>query len=179
MTSFSTMDVTQRKVSGFQVITTDYSMEIIAIFIMILPIVYFFSRLADRPQAGTETFFIKFAVGLLIIGVIRAWWKLRKIKRIFDRGIEVIGTVTNISVHKYKSITYSYTYHQRIYSTVEYIVLTQRARLLKVGSQVVVLVNATNLRQAVIRDFYISDKDFEQNFSEFERLSTNTSIYPR
>lgn len=173
------MQVSQRKFSRFQVVTSDYAIQLIGLFLIGLPIVYFLARFnpneARRLQPGEETLFLKVAGGLLIVGIFQAIWKLRTVKRIFEYGVEVIGTVTDITGYRYTSITSRYLYHRKVYLTVETMGLTKRTRSLKIGSQVVLVVNATNPRQALIRDLSISDEDFEQNFPEFQRLSANTT----
>lgn len=178
--SFRTMSAPQYKASTFQVITSDYLVEIAVIFIMVLPLIYFFALIDPRSrQPVDETFFFKFALGVILLGSLRALWKLQKVKRIFMQGVEVLGKIVEISSHKSTLITVRYTYCGKGYEIVERIALRRRTNPLTVGGQVIVVVELTRPRQALIRNLYISEEDFEKDRVEFEQLGRSIiSVQP-
>lgn len=173
------MRTPQYKASVFQVVTADYPIEIAALFILALPVLYFFALIdpneTRRLQPGEEILFFKFAFVIIATGAVRALWKLRTVKLVFDQGIETIGTVTDLSGYKFTSITFAYTYHGREYETVNRVVLTSRTKPLKIGGQVVVVVRTTKPQQALIRNLYIGENDFYKDLPEYERLSAAVS----
>ena len=110
------------------------------------------------PIQGTEGapfFFYLFIIGL-VIGIPLAIWRVRSIQQIFSKSVEVVGRISNISFYKDRGrVEYSYTYQGQNYSGGNAIMKTRITQQLSSGSQVVLLVNPDQPKNALIRDLFV------------------------
>jgi hypothetical protein len=154
------------KASALRIIQSDYLAIIgilfpVVMFILYLVVVYFgfFPGFRGRdPIQGVEGAPALLYAGIagLILGLPLAYWRVRTIQQLFEKSVEVLGQITNIYFHRDRGrVEYSYTYQEKRYSGGSAIMKTGRTQNLRSGSQVVLLVNLENPKQALIRDLYI------------------------
>lgn len=129
--------------------------------IMYVSVAYFgyFPGLRGRdPIQGTEgapIFFYLFIIGL-VFGLPLAFWRIQTIQKIFSKGMEVVGQITNISFYRDRGrVEYSYSYEGHAYSSGNAIMKTRQTQQLRSGNQIALLVNPDEPQRALIRDLYI------------------------
>lgn len=154
------------KASIVRIIQSDY-LALLGVLVPVVSLImyvcvayfgYFPGFRGRDPIQGTEgapLFFYMFIIGL-VIGLPLAFWRIRSIQQMFEKSVEVIGQITNISFYKDRGrVEYSYTYQNQNYSGGNAIMKTGKTQQLRSGSQVVLLVNPDEPKHALIRDLYI------------------------
>src|SRR5687767_6816879 len=109
------------KASVVRIIQSDYLALLgvlvpVVSLIMYICVAYFgyFPGFRGRdPIQGTEgapLFFYMLIVGL-VVGLPLAFWRIRAIQQMFEKSVEVVGQVTNVSFYRDRGrVEYSYTY---------------------------------------------------------------------
>jgi len=145
------------KASPIRIIQSDA----IAVLGIIWPLVgflmYAVAALGILPnlRAGTSIFLYVGIAGALI-GLPIAFWRIRTIMDRFSKGVEVVGQITGIGFYRDRGrVEYAYTHLGQTYSGGHGIMKTGRTEMLRVGGQVVLLVDPNNPRSALIRDLYV------------------------
>lgn len=154
------------KASIVRIIQSDY-LALLGVLVPVVSLIlyicvaylgYFPGFRGHDPIQGTEgaPLFLYMSIIGLVVGLPLAIWRIRSIQQIFAKSVEVIGQVTNISFYKDRGrVEYSYTYQNKNYSGGNAIMKTGKTQQLRSGSQVMLLVNPDEPKQALIRDLYV------------------------
>ncbi|MEM7332446.1 MAG: DUF3592 domain-containing protein [Chloroflexota bacterium] len=132
----------------------------IVIWGMYIAIVYFGflpdSRGSDPINPNGSPFFFYFGIIMVVVGIPLLTWRVKSIQDIFDRGIEVEGQITNIRFYRGRGrVEYAYEYVDKAYRGGNAIRRTRVASQLKVGDQVIIVIDRANPQKAVVRDLYL------------------------
>lgn len=84
-----------------------------------------------------------------------AFWRVYTIRGLFSRGVPAVGQVCGIrSARTLVMVDFRYTYHGRQYQATADLLASDRARQIRAGDTVALLVDPDRPRQALIRDLY-------------------------
>ena len=153
------------KPSIVRIIQSDYIALLGILFPLVSLIMYiavayfgFFPGFRGRdPIQGTEgapLFFNLFVIGL-VVGIPALVWRFRTIQKVFINGAEVTGKIESISFFRDRgNVVYSYQYDGKPYSGGNAIMKTARTKALSPGMEVILIVDKSNPKRALIRDLY-------------------------
>ena len=132
----------------------------IIVFLMALfiEIFGFFPDLKHGRESLDSTaipFFIKFGIIALVIGVAIIFWRVYRIKKLFNNGSEVHGTVDSIGFERGRGrINYSYKYKDKFYFSWSAIMKAKETKHLKTGDKINILVNPSKPNNSIVKDFF-------------------------
>jgi hypothetical protein len=153
------------KPSVFRVVQSDYLALILAgfpavawgMYIVIAVFGFFPGMRGHDPIRGTEgaPFFLGMAVVATVVMIPLLLWRLKSFQATFARSDEVVGRITSISFFRDRGrIEYSYVANGQIYNGWNAIMKNKRTTSLSEGDEVVLLVDRTDPKRALIRDLY-------------------------
>lgn len=154
------------KPSIVRIIQSDYLALIGILFPVVVLIIYlvvsnlgYFPALGRRAAIqGTASAPILLYVGIAgaVIGLPLAFWRVRTVQQRFAQGETVNGQITDISFYRDRgTVAYTYTHQGKTYSAFNMIMKTGQTKNLRPGTQIAVVVNPANPKEALIRDLYI------------------------
>jgi len=143
-----------RNPSFFKVVTTDYPTFSACLFPPASGAFYLFLSLTEENPVDI-TVSIFFAAGS-VIALIVLLWRIQLFNTIFSDGMTANATISKVWFFRDRGrINYSYTYLGQNYSSGNVVMKIKKTRQIKVGDQVVVMVNRNKPKQAFIRDLYL------------------------
>ena len=108
-----------------------------------------------RGAEGAPFFFYLGLVSLLAGGAF-LYWRLSLVWSLFERGVEVTGTIAKIAFYRDRGrVRYTYTYQGQSYQAESAIFESKRTRGLKEGIRLVLVVDPDNPQHALIRALYV------------------------
>ena len=97
---------------------------------------------------------IIFAV-ITVIALAFLVWRIQIFNTVFSDGIETTATINNISFFRDRGrVEYVYTHQGQRYASGNAIMKVKQTQALKVGEQVVLMIDGNNPKRAFIRDLY-------------------------
>lgn len=144
-----------RQPSLIKVLTIDF----LALLGWLLPVVlwgfYIFILLTGEQIADNFTLAILFGVATVAsLGVL--FWRILLFNNIFNDGIEEPATICNILFFRDRGrVDYVYIHQGNRYVSSNAIHKVPQTRALRIGDQVVVMVDRNNPQRAFIRDLYM------------------------
>ena len=101
-------------------------------------------------------FFFYLSILGVVVGLPLAFWRIRTVQILFSKSMEVNGQITNIAFIRDRGrVDYSYIYQSKNYTGGIAIMKTSQTQKLRVGNQVVILVDPDNPKGSLIRDLYV------------------------
>lgn len=107
-------------------------------------------------EQGSGTTFFAYALGVaLLIGIPLIWWRIRGVQEVVANGMEVTGTVTGISFNKDRGrVKWNYQVAAEKFEGACLITKNDFTRSLKVGDQVVLIVNREQPKRSILANIY-------------------------
>jgi hypothetical protein len=137
-----------KRPSLWRVIQIDY-IAFVAIF---LPIVFWIMYLFNFNQSE----FLYVALIATFVGVFTLIGRYWMILSVFAQGMEAAATITEASFFRDRGhIAYTYTWQDEKYFSGVVVCKTKRTRSLRVGQDVILILNPDRPKRAFIRDLYL------------------------
>jgi hypothetical protein len=137
-----------------KLIKTDYVAFISALTPLILCGIYLVVPLVSKESWKDNTILLIYgAMVVLSLGLFI--WRIQVFRSVFNDGIETLATL--ISIYYYRGrgrLQYTYSYLGQEYTARNIVNRIAATRALTLGQQVVVLVDPSNPKRALIRDLY-------------------------
>jgi len=154
-----------KKPSVFRVIQSDYLALILVgfpavawgMYIVIAFFGFFPGMRGHDPIRGTEgaPFFLGMAIVATVVLIPLLLWRLRSFQATFARSDEVVGHITSISFFRDRGrIEYTYDMGGQTYNGWNAVMKNKRTTSLSQGDEVVLLVDRSAPKRALIRDLY-------------------------
>jgi len=154
-----------RQPSLLRIIQSDYTALFALGFpavawVMYIAIAYFgfFPGLRGRdPLTGADApFFLYLGIITTLVGVPIFIWRVRSFQTLFAQGVQVTGRITSVSFFRDRGrVEYTYTYEGETYNGGNAIMKTGRTQALQPDTEVVLIVDRSNPKRALIRDLYV------------------------
>jgi hypothetical protein len=130
------------------------------LWVMYIAIAYFgfFPGLRGRDPLGSSDapFFFYGAILTTVVGLPILAARVRAIRALYARGVEVTGRVTNVwFVRDRGRVEYAYEYQGQAYQSGRAIPKSGRTEGLKPGFDVAIIVDPTKPERALVRDLYL------------------------
>jgi len=110
----------------------------------------------DALTASDASTFLYLSLAVTLVCVPMLFWRVRNIQTMFERGIETPGQVTDINFYRDRGrVEYSYVFEGQTYRGGNALHKSKRAKSLRRGDSVVVVVDSQNPKRAFIRDLYM------------------------
>jgi len=94
------------------------------------------------------------AITIISIGIMA--WRIQVFNAIFNDGIEMPATISNVSFFRDRGrVDYVYTYQGQKHTAGNAVHKVKQTQALQVGEQVIVMVDRNNPKRAYIRDLYM------------------------
>lgn len=143
----------QHRPSLFRIINTDY----IALVAVVFPAVFwvFYLGLLIFQARGAEKFMI-YPILATPIGLLLLIWRIWMISTIFEHGLSIPATVSNLFFDRDRGqICYIYMHEGRKFEGVNFVHKNKRAAALKVGDKVTAVIDRNNPKRAFIQELYL------------------------
>lgn len=141
--------------SLIKIITIDYAALLGFIFPVTMWGLYIVLLFLEKVKTTDFVLPAIFAV-ITVLGIGVIGWRVRVFNSIFNDGIEATATISNISFFRDRGrVEYVYTYQGQKHVSGNAIHKVKQTQALKVGEQVIVMVDRNNPKQAFIRDLYM------------------------
>lgn len=148
--------IMNRKIpSSTTIVRSDGWSELPATIVVLAPFIFVYQVLKDGQinHNAIETL-LCLGIGLSVL-----LWRISRIKELFQNGVEVQGTVTKVkplSDNFAAWIFYNYTYEGKGYEkrTLVSLFLNEKAKQLRQGKKITVLVDFTCPKRSAIADMY-------------------------
>ncbi len=141
--------------SLIKILTIDYAAFLAVLFPIIMWGLYIVLVILEEVKLTDLVLPVTFAlITVVSIGVIG--WRVRTINTVFSDGMEATAAISNVSFFRDRGrVDYVYTYQGQKYVSGNAIHKVKQTLALRVGAQVVLMVDRNNPRQAFIRDLYM------------------------
>jgi hypothetical protein len=154
------------KPSTIRIVQSDYLAALAILVPFVLLVLYiaiaYFSFLPGfrgrDPIQGTQgaPFFFYGTICALVVGVPVLLWRIKTIRDMFARGVEVPGQVTRLSFSRDRGkVEFAYTYQGQAYTGRNAIMKTGRTKALTPGSEVLLIVDPAKPTHALVRGLYV------------------------
>lgn len=159
------MSEQKRLPTVISILQTDYAALLAMLAPAVLWVMYvatayfgFFPGLRGRDPLGYSDapFFFYGAIVATIVGIPILVSRVRALRALYSRGVEVTGRVTNVwFVRDRGRVEYAYEYQGQVYQSGRAIPKSRRTEGLKPGFDVTLIVDPLKPERALIRDLYI------------------------
>ncbi len=142
-----------KRPSLLHIIQTDY-WSLMAVFFSIVFWIFFIAQLllGDIGARG----FLWIALAVTVVALPFLLWRYYQFRTVFERGQEAPGTISNLSFYRGRGqVEYTYTYQDQKYTSSIGVYRSKRAKALKTGERVKVVVDPDHPERAYIRDLYL------------------------
>ena len=144
-----------RQPSLLKIITIDYIAFLGWLFPVVMWGIYIALIVLGNIKANDFTLPIIFAV-ISVVALAILMWRIQVFNTVFSDGIETTATINNVSFFRDRGrVDYVHTYQGQKYVSGNAIHKVKQTLALKVGEQVVLMVDRNNSKRAFIRDLYI------------------------
>ena len=144
-----------RQPSLLKIITIDYIAFLGWLFPVVMWGIYIALIVLGNIKANDFTLPIIFAV-ISVVALAILIWRIQVFNTIFSDGIETTATINNVSFFRDRGrVDYVYTYQGQKYVSGNAIHKVKQTLALKVGEQVVLMIDRNNPKRAFIRDLYM------------------------
>lgn len=144
-----------RQPSLLKIITIDYIAFLGWLFPVVMWGIYIALIVLGNIKANDFTLPIIFAV-ISVVALAILMWRIQVFNTVFSDGIETTATINNVSFFRDRGrVDYVYTYQGQKYVSGNAIHKVKQTLALKVGEQVVLMVDRNNPKRAFIRDLYV------------------------
>lgn len=144
-----------RQPSLLKIITIDYIAFLGWLFPVVMWGIYIALIVLGNIKANDFTLPIIFAV-ISVVALAILMWRIQVFNTVFSDGIETTATINNVSFFRDRGrVDYVYTYQGQKYVSGNAIHKVKQTLALKVGEQVVLMVDRNNPKRAFIRDLYM------------------------
>ena len=144
-----------RQPSLLKIITIDYIAFLGWLFPVVMWGIYIALIVLGNIKANDFTLPIIFAV-ISVVALAILMWRIQVFNTVFSDGIETTATINNVSFFRDRGrVDYVHTYQGQKYVSGNAIHKVKQTLALKVGEQVVLMVDRNNPKRAFIRDLYI------------------------
>ena len=108
----------------------------------------------EGGQGSSQTF-LGVAGGITVLCAAAFLLRVRVFLGVFSRGVEVRGEVVDIGFYKDRgSVAFSYEYGGKVYTTTRALHKSRAGQALEPGQAIVVVVDESNPKKALIRDLF-------------------------
>ena len=144
-----------RQPSLLKIITIDYIAFLGWLFPVVMWGIYIALIVLGNIKANDFTLPIIFAV-ISVVALAILMWRIQVFNTVFSDGIETTATINNVSFFRDRGrVDYVHTYQGQKYVSGNAIHKVKQTLALKVGEQVVLMVDRNNPKRAFIRDLYM------------------------
>ena len=144
-----------RQPSLLKIITIDYIAFLGWLFPVVMWGMYVVLIVLGNVKINDLTLPVTFAV-ITVVALAILIWRIQVFNTVFSDGIESIATINNVSFFRDRGrVDYVYTYQGQKYVSGNAIHKVKQTLALKVGGQVVLMVDRNNPKRAFIRDLYM------------------------
>lgn len=144
-----------RQPSLLKIITIDYIAFLGWLFPVVMWGIYIALIVLGNIKANDFTLPIIFAV-ISVVALAILMWRIQVFNTVFSDGIETTATINNVSFFRDRGrVDYVHTYQGQKYVSGNAIHKVKQTLALKVGEQVVLMVDRNNPKRAFIRDLYV------------------------
>ncbi len=159
------MSVSPPKASLWRIIQSDY----VAMLALLIPLVFFIMYLViavfgffpgmrghDPIRADGAPFFYWGTLVTLLVGLPLAYWRIKKVRDVFARGVEVEGHILEVKFFRDRgSVAYAYNMDGQKLTGWNAIMRNSRTAALEPGHPVMLVVDSTDHKKAYVRDLYV------------------------
>jgi hypothetical protein len=140
--------------SIFKIIIIDYAAFTAALTPVVLWGLYLL-LLAMNKIRITDITYPVLAAGITFISILVVVWRIRQISMIFEDGLEVPATISNVFFFRDRGrVDYTFTYNGQKYITGNALHKVKQTSELRVGDTVTVLLDRNDPRRTCIRELY-------------------------
>jgi hypothetical protein len=140
--------------SIFKIIIIDYAAFTAALTPVVLWGLYLL-LLAMNKIRITDITYPVLAAGITFISILVVVWRIRQISMIFEDGLEVPATISNVFFFRDRGrVDYTFTYNGQKYITGNALHKVKQTSALRVGDAVTVLLDRNDPRRTCIRELY-------------------------
>jgi hypothetical protein len=140
--------------SIFKIIIIDYAAFMAALFPVVLWGLYLL-LLVMKEIWITDITYPVIAAGITLISILVLIWRIRQISMIFEDGLEVSATISNVFFFRDRGrVDYTFTYNGQKYITGNALHKVKQTSELRVGDTVTVLLDRNDPRRTCIRELY-------------------------
>jgi len=144
-----------RKPSLQKIIAVDYSAFLGYLFPVLMWGIYIVIIALGIVKTNDPTLPILFAT-ITFIALFILIWRIQIFKAVFNSGIETTAIINHISFFRDGGrVGYVYTYQGQEYTNSNAIQKDEQTLALKLGEQMILMVDRNNPKRAFIRDLYI------------------------
>ena len=144
-----------RQPSLLKIITIDYIAFLGWLFPVVMWGMYVVLIVLGNVKINDFTLPVIFAV-ISVVALAILIWRIQVFNTVFSDGIESIATINNVSFFRDRGrVDYVYTYQGQKYVSGNAIHKVKQTLALKVGEQVVLMVDRNNPKRAFVRDLYM------------------------
>jgi hypothetical protein len=144
-----------RQPSLLKIITIDYAALLGWLFPVVMWGMYVVLIVLGNVKTNDFTLPVIFAV-ITVVALAILIWRIQVFNTIFSDGIETTATINNVSFFRDRGrVDYVYTHQGQKYASGNAIHKVKQTLALKVGEQVVLIVDRNNPKRAFIRDLYM------------------------
>ena len=144
-----------RQPSLLKIITIDYIAFLGWLFPVVMWGIYIALIVLGNIKANDFTLPIIFAV-ISVVALAILMWRIQVFNTVFSDGIETTATINNVSFFRDRGrVDYVHTYQGQKYVSGNAIHKVKQTLALKVGEQVVLMVDRNNPKRAFIRNLYV------------------------
>ena len=144
-----------RQPSLLKIVTIDYVAFLGWLFPVVMWGMYVVFIVLGNVKTNDFTLPIILAV-ITVVALAILIWRIQVFNTIFSDGIETIATINNVSFFRDRGrVDYVYTHQGQKYASGNPIQKVKQTLALKVGEQVVLMVDRNNPKRAFIRDLYM------------------------
>ncbi len=141
--------------SLLKIVTIDYAALLGWLFPVVMWGMYIVLIVLGNVKTNDFTLPIIFAV-ITVVALAVLIWRIQIFNSIFSDGIETTATINNVSFFRDRGrVEYVYTHQGQKYASGNAIHKVKQTLALKVGEQVVLVVDRNNPKRAFIRDLYM------------------------
>lgn len=138
-----------------KIVTIDYIALLGWLFPVVMWGIYVVLIILGNVKTNDLTLPIIFAV-ISVVALAILIWRIQVFNTVFSDGIETAATINNVSFFRDRGrVDYVHTYQGQKYVSGNAIHKVKQTLALKVGEQVVLMVDRNNPKRAFIRDLYV------------------------
>lgn len=141
--------------SLLKIVTIDYAALLGWLFPVVMWGIYIVLIVLDNVKTNDFTLPIIFAA-ITVVALAVLVWRIQVFNTVFSDGVETTATINNVSFFRDRGrVDYVYTHQGQKYASGNAIHKVKQTLALKVGEQVVLMVDRNNPKRAFIRDLYM------------------------
>lgn len=141
--------------SLLKILTIDYAAFLGWLVPVTMWAFYIFLQIVGNIYLQDITYLVM-VIGFSVIGLTILLWRILTINIIFNDNIQTMGTISHLAFFRDRGrVEYVYTYQAQKFCSGNGIHKVKQTEQIKIGSEVVLVVDRNNPKRAFIRDLYI------------------------